>query len=104
VACRFGGEEFLVILMDASLEAGRQRAEILKRRAADQQVVDHGQTLGKISISIGVAAFPDHGTTAQELLCAADKALYRAKASGRDLVVVANGSNEVVELNGAVSG
>jgi GGDEF domain-containing protein len=67
------------------------------------QVVDHGQTLGTITVSIGVAAFPDHGTTAQELLGAADKALYRAEAGGRNLVIAASSSCEV-EWNGAATG
>jgi diguanylate cyclase (GGDEF)-like protein len=96
IACRLGGEEFLVILMEASTEGARRRAEILQRRAPGLQVVDRGQTLKNVTVSIGVAAFPDHGTTVQDLLSAADKALYRAKTGGRNLVMVADPRREVV--------
>ena len=90
VACRYGGEEFLIIFTDTTLEAARQRGELLKRGARNLQVQDHGQTLGQVTISIGIAACPDHGETSQEIIRAADKALYLAKAAGRDLVVVAD--------------
>ncbi len=104
VACRYGGEEFLIIFTDTTLEAARQRAELLKRGARNLQVHDHGQTLGQVTISIGIAAFPDHGESAHEIINAADRALYRAKAAGRDLVVVAEVEPRTSELEKPVTG
>lgn len=82
VACRYGGEEFMVLLPEASLEDTRSRAERLR--------VDirgfHGPGPLALTISIGAAVFPLHGTEPGELLRAADLALYQAKAGGRDRV------------------
>lgn len=89
VACRFGGEEFVLILAGASVDAACKRAELL-RQEFNQLTVQHaGQVLGRTTFSIGISAFPSHGTTAEELLRAADQALYHAKQEGRDKVVVA---------------
>lgn len=88
IACRYGGEEFTLILPDMSLDILRQRVEVL-RRGITQHVVQHrGQLLGPVTVSAGIAVFPEHGTTGESLLYAADRALYRAKAEGRDRVVV----------------
>ena len=100
IACRYGGEEFLVIMMDASLSSACQRAESLKEQVRSLQIHHRGETLRKVTVSIGVAAFPDHGTSAQEIINRADKALYIAKASGRDRVIVAQAGNEVVDSAG----
>jgi diguanylate cyclase (GGDEF)-like protein len=89
VACRFGGEEFAVILSGASLEAASKRAEFLCESARQLSVVHSGQILGKVSLSVGISGFPMHGPNVEELLRIADQALYRAKSEGRDRVVVA---------------
>ena len=89
IACRYGGEEFTVILPGASLEATSQRAEELRRGAAEIRVVLHGRELPRVTISAGVAAFPRHGPSWEEVLARADEALYRAKEAGRDRVVEA---------------
>jgi len=89
IACRYGGEEFTIILPEASLEAAQSRAEQLRAGAAQLQVEYRRQRLPEITISTGVAAFPIHGETKEELMRAADAALYRAKREGRDRVVVA---------------
>ncbi len=86
IACRYGGEEFLLILPGAPLEAALRRAEELRCQMRETTVEHRGQPLSRISVSAGVACFPDHGTTADELLRAADTALYRAKELGRDRV------------------
>ncbi len=93
VACRYGGEEFVLILAGASAEDGCKRAELLRQELKQLTVQHAGQVLGRISVSIGISAFPSHGTTAEELLRTADQALYRAKAEGRDRVVVAGPVN-----------
>ena len=89
VACRFGGEEFAVILTGASIEAAFKRAELLSEEVRQLSVLYTGRVLGKISLSIGVSGFPEHGESAEELLGKADQALYRAKNEGRDRVIVA---------------
>jgi diguanylate cyclase (GGDEF)-like protein len=93
VVCRFGGEEFVVILPKAGLEDTRLRAEELRRRLADRATVDLAPGLPAVTVSLGVAAFPEHGDDVEQLLAAADEALYRAKADGRDRVAVARGGD-----------
>jgi diguanylate cyclase (GGDEF)-like protein/PAS domain S-box-containing protein len=88
--CRFGGEEFVVILPTADLAASRARAERLRTKAKDLTILHLGTSMGMITISVGVAAFPEHGTSPKELMAAADAALYEAKRGGRDQVVVAS--------------
>lgn len=90
IVCRFGGEEFVIILPMADLKGSQGRAERIRSKMSELIVLHQGQSLGKISVSIGVAALPDHGTTPKELLELADAALYRAKREGRDRVVVAD--------------
>jgi diguanylate cyclase (GGDEF)-like protein/PAS domain S-box-containing protein len=89
IACRYGGEEFVLILPEAGLEQAAERAEQLRQGAKHLQVPNRGQPLGAISISLGVAAFPEHGDTGEALLLAADAALLQAKREQRDRVVVA---------------
>jgi len=86
IACRFGGEEFVIVLCDSSLNGALQRAETLRKQVKHLSVEYGGQVLGAISISTGVAVFPDHGTSIGEVLKAADRAMYRAKDEGRDRV------------------
>ena len=90
IVCRFGGEEFVIILPTSNLEAAHARAERIRCKLRELTVLHHGQSLGMITISVGVAALPGNGTGAKELLEAADAALYRAKSQGRDRVVKAD--------------
>lgn len=90
IACRYGGEEFLLLLPEASLDITRQRAEQLREEVKQLKVQYHRQLLGPITLSLGVAILPEHGTTARSVIQAADTALYSAKAEGRDLVVTAS--------------
>lgn len=87
IACRYGGEEFLLIMPGASLEAVHHRAENIVREV--KQLHLHNHAFHPITISAGVAIFPDDGATADLVLKAADQALYRAKAAGRNQVMVA---------------
>lgn len=87
--CRFGGEEFVVILPTANLGGAQNRAEHIRSKLRELTVLHHGQSVGMITVSIGVSAFPTNGSSSQELLAAADAALYHAKRKGRDRVVVA---------------
>jgi diguanylate cyclase (GGDEF)-like protein len=86
IACRYGGEEFALVLTDSSLDGAYKRAEILRQQVKQLSVEYEGQLLGAVSISMGVALFPDHGTTMGDVLRASDQALYTAKREGRDRV------------------
>ena len=90
IVCRYGGEEFLLILPETTLDVLQKRAEHLRTAIKALHVSHHGQPLNALTMSVGVAAFPDHGLSAESLLQAADSAMYRAKQEGRDRVVVAN--------------
>lgn len=87
IACRYGGEEFTIILPEATLEATRQKAQMLCDGFKKIHVQHDGQPLGTVTLSIGISAFPENGTAGDLLLRVADNALYRAKRSGRDRVV-----------------
>jgi len=89
VACRFGGEEFVLVLPEASLADGERRAEELRDEIKRLRVSDKGRLLGPVTASFGMAAYPEHGLAGNLLLRAADTALYRAKREGRDRVVIA---------------
>jgi diguanylate cyclase (GGDEF)-like protein len=92
IPCRYGGEEFLLILPDMNLEHTYQRAESLRALISQFDVKHLGLSLGKITASFGVANCPEHGEVMAEVISAADAALYQAKAGGRNQVVVAPGT------------
>ncbi len=89
IACRYGGEEFVVILPEASLPMSQSRAEQLWKGVQGLHVNFHGELLRGVTASIGVACFPAHGKTTAGLLRAADAAMYAAKRLGRDRVAMA---------------
>lgn len=89
VVCRYGGEEFIIILPGASLEASADRARKVCREIRPLRVEHDRTALGPISFSLGVAAFPTHGSTGMAVVHAADMALLKAKKEGRARVVVA---------------
>jgi len=88
IACRFGGEEMVLILPEATADAARHRAEDLRSAAKGLEVKHDERPLGQVTVSLGVAVYPNHGVTSDQLLAAADSALYEAKEAGRDRVVV----------------
>ena len=90
IASRLGGEELAVVMPGAAIDDARRRAEIIREEVARMEVVHEGKDIGPVTLSIGVAAFPEHGSTAEELVGVADTALYRAKREGRNRVVVAD--------------
>ena len=89
-ACRYGGEEFLLIMPEVQLEIARQRAEELRVIVADCLRIRWREQTLSVTISIGVAALPAHGFSITEVLKAADDALYQAKANGRNQVSVSS--------------
>lgn len=89
IACRYGGEEFICILPETTLESALERAEQLRSNLMSFKVEHLGRPLGRVTISAGVAVYPEHGTTEATLVKAADEALYQAKKLGRNRVVAA---------------
>ena len=89
IPSRYGGDEFIIVLPDASREVTQKRAELLRDNAHHFPILFEGQSLAAITISLGVAVFPVNGSTCAAILKAADGALYRAKREGRGRVVVA---------------
>jgi len=86
IACRYGGEEFILILPDAPLKIASERAERIRQGLHYISMSYAGQSLGSITLSAGVATFPNHGDTPDRLIAAADQALYQSKLEGRDRV------------------
>jgi diguanylate cyclase (GGDEF)-like protein len=89
VACRYGGEEFVVLLPGADVEAARARAERLRELVEQVGTAQAGRIFGPMTLSVGLAVFPDHAVSGRALLEADDRALYEAKQQGRNRVVVA---------------
>jgi diguanylate cyclase (GGDEF)-like protein/PAS domain S-box-containing protein len=87
--CRYGGEEFVIILPTADAAASRARAERLRAKIKELVMMYQGNSLGKLTISIGVSAYPQHGASSKEIMAAADAALYESKRKGRDRVSLA---------------
>ena len=90
IACRMGGEEFVLIMPEMELSVAIRRAEELLAAVPMMTVMHDGQRLPPVTTSIGLAVFPEHGRKPDELLTRADQALYRAKGEGRNRVVVAH--------------
>lgn len=90
IACRYGGEEFALILPEVSTGSLLRRAEQLREGIKHLSVPYQGTDQGTLTMSLGIAMFPTHGATGQRVLNAADAALYEAKSQGRDRVVVAS--------------
>lgn len=92
VACRIGGEEFMLILPDNTPDDAVSRAEKLRQSVEAVSVRYGDKSLPRITISVGVSHYPAHGTMPQDLMRAADDALYMAKDKGRNQVQVAKGT------------
>jgi diguanylate cyclase (GGDEF)-like protein len=84
ITCRYGGEEFAVILPEATLEQALMRAEQIREGMVRIVVELQGRRVEGVTVSVGVAASPEHGASPDTLLRAADAALYAAKAEGRN--------------------
>src|SRR6185436_4294220 len=88
IACRFGGEEFALVLPEASLEGARQKAEAVRAAIKKLDLNYRDKRIHALTASFGVALFPDHADDADALMRIADEALYQAKGAGRDQVVM----------------
>ncbi len=87
IVCRYGGEEFLLVFPGTALDSAARRAEEIRQQCAEIIIQHEGKDL-KVTVSIGVATYPTHGKEAEEIIIKADKALYRAKAQGRNCTVM----------------
>lgn len=98
IACRYGGEEFVIVFADSPLDDTLRRAEQIREGVGGLRIVHAGKVVPPISISAGVAAFPVHGPSADAVIKAADAAMYKAKAEGRNRVAVAHFGEESMGL------
>jgi diguanylate cyclase (GGDEF)-like protein/PAS domain S-box-containing protein len=87
--CRYGGDEFTLILPDTNLDAGAHRADELRKAVEALTLSFNNQALGQVTVRMGVAVYPKHGETGDAVLKVADDASYRARAIGKNCVVVA---------------
>jgi diguanylate cyclase (GGDEF)-like protein/PAS domain S-box-containing protein len=90
IPSRYGGDEFILVLPDASREVARERADRIREIAGRIRIRWEGRILENITLSLGIAVFPEDGSTGAAVLRAADLALYRAKREGRDQVGAAD--------------
>ncbi len=86
VVCRYGGEEFVVLMPEVNEAAAVARADALRERVSEIRMQFRGETLRQISISVGVALYPEVAHDATDLLRMADRALYQAKNAGRNQI------------------
>ena len=89
IACRLGGEEFILIMPEMDQEVAIRRATELLKATRELSVMHDGQVLPQITASIGIAVFPEHSSDADQLIGSADSALYQAKHAGRDRYAIA---------------
>lgn len=89
ICCRYGGEEFAIILPESSAQDAALRANGLRAEVKSLRLQYKKESLGPLSVSAGVAAFPEHASGSDELLKIADQCLYESKAGGRDVVTMA---------------
>jgi diguanylate cyclase (GGDEF)-like protein/PAS domain S-box-containing protein len=88
ICCRYGGEEFAIILPESSSQDAVIRADALRSHVKRLRLQYKKQNLGQLTLSAGIAAFPEHGSASEELLKIADQCLYESKTRGRDVVTV----------------
>ena len=88
VVCRYGGEEFLVVMPEVDLETARERSESLRLAMMHLNLAHDGKALGQVTISVGLSMLPKQGTRVAALVAAADAALYEAKKQGRNRLVI----------------
>jgi len=88
IICRYGGEEFVVIMPDATEETAVRRAEMIRKVVSEIRMHFRGELLGSVTVSVGIAMYPDAGKDGGNLIRLADGALYRAKHAGRNQVML----------------
>ena len=105
IASRYGGEEFVLVLPDATLEGTKRRADAIRNAIRELKLEHLGKPITGVTASIGIAMFPDHAEDSESLMRIVDDLLYEAKRSGRDRIVVSLGPQSSLGLtSGAGSG
>lgn len=94
LACRFGGEEFVVVLPNSTAAQARVRLDAVRHRIANHDFRHLGHSVGPLTVSVGLAEAPRHGQSSEELLREADRALYAAKDAGRNCTRVVDDVEE----------
>jgi two-component system, cell cycle response regulator len=95
---RYGGEEFLCLLTETSLSGAKAAADKILLAVRSDSFGTSGEELVDLTVSVGVASYPEHGASYERLISAADGALYRAKHDGRDRWRVADGTSPGLRL------
>jgi diguanylate cyclase (GGDEF)-like protein len=103
IACRYGGEEFLLILPECTVKQATMRAEEIRKRLGDSCASSDGLVANPLSVSIGIAGFDETTDRMDLLLKFADDALYQAKRAGRDRVIAARSGSTLPEPNGEMA-
>ena len=98
IACRYGGEEFAVIMPQAGVDAANRRGEDIRSAIAALNLSHAGKSLGRLTASFGIGLFPDHAEDIDSLLRVADVALYAAKGAGRNRVIIGSADKRGVLL------
>ncbi|HKW87293.1 MAG TPA: diguanylate cyclase [Candidatus Acidoferrales bacterium] len=88
IACRYGGDEFVLLLVDTSLDTANSRADLLKREFQRLSIFNGETSLSAGTLTLGVSSYPIHGVSPSALLAAADRALYRGKAGGGNRAII----------------
>lgn len=96
VACRYGGEEFLIVLTSCCMDDAYAKAEAIREAIAQLQAFSRGVALPRITASLGIASYPEDGDRMEQLIAEADAALYRAKATGRNRIAASNAPGDIV--------
>ena len=91
IVARYGGDEFALMMANTSQEIAWRRAELIRQRVHSLEIGQNGSQLGPVTLSVGIAVLPEHGDTAEAVLCAADEALLKSKQMGRNRIVVSPG-------------
>jgi diguanylate cyclase (GGDEF)-like protein len=96
VACRYGGEEFLIVLPACPVDDAYAKAEAIREAIAQLHVFSRGTALPRITASLGIACYPEDAERMEDLIAGADAALYRAKSTGRNCIAASNAPGEIV--------
>lgn len=98
IVCRYGGEEFVLILPSSNVDDTLRRIEHMQEDVRQIRLTAGGQEVGGLELSAGVAVFPGNGTNADEMLASADSALYAAKHAGRNRIVIATENSLALQI------
>jgi diguanylate cyclase (GGDEF)-like protein len=96
VACRYGGEEFLVVLPGCVIDDAYSKAEAIREAIAQLNVICRGSALARITLSLGIACYPEDGERMEDLIAGADAALYQAKSRGRNCITASSPPGDIM--------